>query len=55
MDDEKYKELEQNLNKILQKGKAQQEAERLKKEEETEEIGFDKDEFIYQLQGEINV
>ena len=50
-----YKILETNLNKILNKGKAQLETERLKKEEENKETEFDKDEFIYQLQGEINV
>lgn len=50
-----YKTLETNLNKILNKGKAQLETERLKKEEENKEKEFDKDEFIYQLQGEINV
>lgn len=50
----KYKELEMNLTKILNKGKAEEEAERLKKEE-VEEKEFDKDEFIYQIQGQINV
>lgn len=50
-----YKELEKNLNKILNKGKAQMEAERLKKEEEHIKNEFNKDEFIYQLQGEINI
>lgn len=50
-----YKQLENNLNKLLNKGKAQIEAERLKKEEEGNVSEFDKDEFIYQLQGEINV
>ena len=50
-----YKQLEKNLNKILNKGKAQMEAERLKKEEENMKNEFDKDEFIYQLQGEINI
>lgn len=52
----KYKELEMNLNKIINKGKAEKEAERLKKlEEEEQNREFDKDEFIYQLQGQINV
>lgn len=50
-----YKELEKNLNKILNKSKAQMEAERLKKEEEYIKNEFNKDEFIYQLQGEINI
>ena len=50
-----YKQLESNLNRLLNKGKAQIEAERLKKEEEGHVPEFDKDEFIYQLQGEINV
>ena len=50
-----YLELEKNLNKILNKGKAQMEAERLKNEEKNKEKEFNKDEFIYQLQGEINV
>ena len=50
-----YKQLEKNLNRILNKGKAQMEAERLKKEEENMKNEFNKDEFIYQLQGEINI
>lgn len=50
-----YKELEENINKIFQKDKAYREAERLKQEEALREKEFDKDEFIYQLQGEINV
>lgn len=50
-----YKQLEKNLNRILSKGKAQMEAERLKKEEENMKNEFNKDEFIYQLQGEINI
>ena len=52
----KFKELEMNLNKIINKDKAEKEAERLKKlEEEEQNREFDKDEFIYQLQGQINV
>lgn len=50
-----YKQLEKNLNILLNKGKAQIEAERLKQEEQETQSDFDKDEFIYQLQGEINV
>ncbi len=50
-----YKDLEESINKIFQKDKAYREAERLKKEEALREKEFDKDEFIYQLQGEINV
>lgn len=50
-----YKQLENNLNRLLNKGKAQIEAERLKNEEKGADIDFDKDEFLYQLQGEINV
>lgn len=51
----KYSELEHNLNKILNRDKAQKEAEKLKKEEEGREKEFDKDEFIYQIQGQIRV
>lgn len=54
-EEENYKELEENLNKIFQKEKAKKEAERLKNKEKNVETDFDKDEFIYQLQGEINV
>ena len=54
-EENQYKELEENLNRILQKGKAKQEAERIKKIEESQIKDFNKDEFIYQLQGEINV
>lgn len=50
-----YKELEENLSKILQRGKAKQEAERIKKIEEDQIKDFDKDEFIYQLHGSINI
>ena len=35
-----YKQLEKNLNRILNKGKAQMEAERLKKEEENMKYEF---------------
>ena len=41
-----YKQLEKNLYRILNKGKAQMEAERLKKEEENMKNEFNKDEFI---------
>lgn len=51
----KYSELERNLNKILSRDKAQKEAERLKREESGGEKEFDKDEFIYQIQGQISV
>lgn len=51
----KYSELEHNLNKILSRDKAQKEAERLKREEAGGEKEFDKDEFIYQIQGQISV
>lgn len=51
----KYSELEHNLNKILNRDKAQKEAERLKREEAGGEKEFDKDEFIYQIQGQISV
>ncbi len=51
----KYIELEHNLNKILNRDKAQKEAERLKREESGGEKEFDKDEFIYQIQGQISV
>lgn len=51
----KYSELEHNLNKILSRDKAQKEAERLKREESGGEKEFDKDEFIYQIQGQISV
>ena len=51
----KYSELEHNLNKILNRDKAQKEAERLKREESGGEKEFDKDEFIYQIQGQISV
>ena len=55
-DQKKYMELESNLNRIINKGKAEKEAERLKRlEEEEANREFDKDEFIYQLQGQINV
>ncbi len=54
-EDERYKKLEQNLNQILQKDKAKEEAERIRKIEESIGKEFDKDEFIYELQGEINV
>ena len=55
-DKKKYLELESNLTKIINKGKAEKEAERLKKlAEEEANKEFDKDEFIYQLQGQINV
>lgn len=55
-DKKKILELESNLNKIINKGKAEKEAERLKKlAEEEANKEFDKDEFIYQLQGQINV
>lgn len=54
INEESYKELERNLNKILQKEKAKKEAEKLK-EENNKNVDFDKDEFIYQLQGEIKV
>ena len=50
-----FKELERNLNVLLNKGKAEIEAERLKQEEANQDKEFDKDEFIYQLQGQINV
>ena len=50
-----YKELERNLNVLLNKGKAEIEAQRLKQEETEQDPEFDKDEFIYQLQGQINV
>lgn len=50
-----YKELENNLNKILNKDKARKEAERLKREEEHNGKEFDKDEFIYDIQGQIKV
>ena len=50
-----YKELERNLNVLLNKGKAEIEAQRLKQEEAEQDPEFDKDEFIYQLQGQINV
>ncbi len=51
----KYSELEHNLNKILNRDKAQKEAEKLKREEAGEKTEFDKDEFIYQIQGQIRV
>lgn len=51
----KYTELEHNLNKILNRDKAQKEAEKLKQEEANGEKEFDKDEFIYQIQGQIKV
>lgn len=51
----KYIELEHNLNKILNRDKAQKEAEKLKQEEAGGEKEFDKDEFIYQIQGQIKV
>lgn len=54
-DEENYRELEENLSKIFQREKAKKEAERLMQEEKNSESDFDKDEFIYQLQGEINV
>lgn len=53
-EEDNYRELEENLNKIFQREKAKKEAERLMKEE-NDDSDFDKDEFIYQLQGEINV
>ncbi len=53
--DERYRKLEQNLDKIFQKEKAQKEAERIRKIEESQVKEFDKDEFIYELQGEIKV
>ena len=51
----KYKELEQNLTRIINKGKAELEVEKLKKIAEEEKRSFDNDEFIYQIQGQMNV
>ncbi len=53
MNDDRFRELQDNLNKVLQQGKEKQEAERIKKIEENKEKDFNKDEFIYELQSKI--
>ena len=54
-DNNKYKELEQNLNRIINRGRAEIETEKLRRQAEEEQRNFDKDEFIYQIQGQINI